>query len=557
MRTSRNPTLDPASAARAVFGTLSPIGVLIGSVFFALSLTPSMVPRDAALQGALGGVLVALGYGGWYLAGSAVRWLGFREVVLSPAWRTSAYTVALAICIFGLWKGADWQNAIRAAWSLPEIDSAAPYKVAAITAALFAVLLLAGRLFLLVSARWDRSTARFLPPRVARATGLILAAGLFWAVIDGVAFRMVLRSIDNASRIADLVIPPEIAPPTDALVPGSPASLVAWEDLGRWGRGYVTSGPDRDEIAAFWGAPAHQPIRVFVGLTAAGSSEDRARLALEEFKRVGGFERKYLVIATPTGSGWLDPGGVNTMEYITRGDVATIALQYSYLTSVMSVIVDPEHGIEESRALFHLVYDHWAQMPPDERPALYLHGLSLGAFLSQETLPLLDVLGNPFQGALWTGSPFLSDFWRMVQDRRRPDSPAWRPQFGNGSLIRSANQYGGLARFDADWGPIRLVFLQYGSDPIVFFDYSLAWRRPVWLDPDRAPDLAPEMRWIPLVTMFQVGFDMAVSVGTLGYGHDYAARHYISAWAETLAPEDWSPETEARLIDHLKDLSPR
>jgi uncharacterized membrane protein len=196
-------------------------------------------------------------------------------------------------------------------------------------------------------------------------------------------------------------------------------------------------------------------------------------------------------------------------------------------------------------------------MPPDERPALYLHGLSLGAFLSQETLPLLDVLGNPFQGALWTGSPFLSDFWRMVQDRRRPDSPAWRPQFGNGSLIRSANQYGGLARFDADWGPIRLVFLQYGSDPIVFFDYSLAWRRPVWLDPDRAPDLAPEMRWIPLVTMFQVGFDMAVSVGTLGYGHDYAARHYISAWAETLAPEDWSPETEARLIDHLKDLSPR
>jgi uncharacterized membrane protein len=124
----------------------------------------------------------------------------------------------------------------------------------------------------------------------------------------------------------------------------------------------------------------------------------------------------------------------------------------------MSVIVDPEHGIEESRALFHLVYDHWAQMPPDERPALYLHGLSLGAFLSQETLPLLDVLGNPFQGALWTGSPFLSDFWRMVQDRRRPDSPAWRPQFGNGSLIRSANQYGGLARFDADWGPILRLF---------------------------------------------------------------------------------------------------
>jgi uncharacterized membrane protein len=101
------------------------------------------------------------------------------------------------------------------------------------------------------------------------------------------------------------------------------------------------------------------------------------------------------------------------------------------------------------------------------------------------------------------------------------------------------------------------VFLQYGSDPIVFFDYSLAWRRPDWLRANRAPDLGPGMRWLPLVTMLQVGFDMAVAVGTLGYGHDYAARHYIPAWAETLNPEDWTPEIEARLIDHLRDLTPR
>ncbi|MBC7178809.1 MAG: alpha/beta-hydrolase family protein, partial [Roseovarius sp.] len=70
-------------------------------------------------------------------------------------------------------------------------------------------------------------------------------------------------------------------------------------------------------------------------------------------------------------------------------------------------------------------------------------------------------------------------------------------------------------------------------------------------------DLGPGMRWLPLVTMLQVGFDMAVAVGTLGYGYDYAARHYIPAWAETLNPEDWTPEIEARLIDHLRDLTPR
>jgi uncharacterized membrane protein len=332
---------------------------------------------------------------------------------------------------------------------------------------------------------------------------------------------------------------------------------VAWEDLGRWGRGYVASAPTAGEIGAFWDAPAREPIRVYVGLTAAGDAAERARLAFEDLRRLGGFEREVLVVAIPTGSGWLDPGGVDTLEYIARGDVATVAVQYSYLSSPVSVIVDPTHGIEEARALFDLVYRHWTSLPPDGRPRLYLHGLSLGAFLSQETVPLLDVLGDPFHGAVWTGSPFLSDFWLMVQARRDPASPAWRPRFGNGSLIRTADQWGGLERFDAEWGPMRLVFLQYGSDPIVFFDYALAWRRPDWLAGGRAPDLSPEMRWIPVVTMLQVAMDMAVALGTPGYGHDYAAVHYIPAWAEALDPEGWTPAREARLTEHFSAPVPR
>lgn len=465
--------------------------------------------------------------------------------------------LALTICGFGLWMGAEWQNSIRKIWNLPELGSFASYTIVGIAFVIGAILLLAGRLFALLATNWQRRTARFLPPRVSRGVGLLLALIIFWGVIDGIAFRLVLRTIDNTSRIADLVIPPDLDPPTDAATPGSAASLIAWEDLGRWGRSYVIAGPGRDDIAAFWDAPTRQPVRVYVGLTASGTVEERAKLAFDELRRVGGFERKYLILATPTGSGWLDPGAMNKLEYITRGDVATVAIQYSYLSSPMSVIIDPENGIAESRALFDLVYGHWTSLPPTDRPRLYLHGLSLGAFLSQETVPLLNVFGDPFQGALWTGSPFLSDMWRMVQDRRAPGSPAWRPKFGNGSLIRTANQFGGLDRFDADWGPIRLVFLQYGSDPIVFFDYSLAWQRPDWLRTDRAPDLGPDMRWIPLVTMLQVGFDMAVAVGALGYGHDYAARHYIPAWAETLDPEGWTAEVEARLIDHLSELTPR
>ncbi|NCQ23744.1 MAG: hypothetical protein COW54_11595 [Rhodobacteraceae bacterium CG17_big_fil_post_rev_8_21_14_2_50_63_15] len=555
---TERPRRDKTAVTQALFAALSPIGVVIGAALFAMSLTPSMVPRGSEIQGALGGIVFAIGYGAWVVAMAAARWLEIhRGAPLRPGWRRAAFVGAALLCGLSLWQGADWQNSIRQAWNLPEIDGVAPYRIAVIAAAVFAVLLMGGRLFRSVAAGWRRRAARFLPSRVAQAAGLMLTFVLFWAVIDGIAFRFAVRTINNASRIADLVIPPDLAPPTDPALSGSAASLIAWEDLGRWGRRYVASGPSREEIQSFWGTPAKQPIRVYVGLTAAGSGADRARLAFEELKRVGGFDRKYLVIATPTGSGWLDPGGVDTLEYITRGDVATVGVQYSYLSSPMSVIVDPENGIEESRTLFDLVYGHWSSLPKETRPRLYLHGLSLGAFLSQETVPLLNMFGDPFQGALWTGSPFLSDFWRMVQDRRRPDSPAWRPKFGNGSLVRTASQDGGLDPFDADWGPIRLVLLQYGGDPIVFFDYSLAWKRPDWLRGERAPDLAPDMRWIPVVSLLQDGFDMAVAVGTLGFGHDYIARHYIPAWAETLDPEGWSPEIEARLIEHLKDLLPR
>jgi uncharacterized membrane protein len=72
---------------------------------------------------------------------------------------------------------------------------------------------------------------------------------------------------------------------------------------------------------------------VYVGLNSADSAEDRARLALEELMRAGGFERSVLLLATPTGTGWVDPAAQDTVEYLHRGDIASVAVQYSYLNS--------------------------------------------------------------------------------------------------------------------------------------------------------------------------------------------------------------------------------
>jgi uncharacterized membrane protein len=531
-------------------------GLFFATLFLALSLTPSLVPRGAELQGALGGIAGAAGYAIW--KGVAWTWCWLELPVPGHGGRRRlrrAFTVS-AILILGLsvWRAADWQNSVREAWGLPTVDTISPLTVALVAVIVFAILILLGRLFGWLVQRSGRWLDRHLPRKIAYVAALVLAVVVFTTLLNGILLQGVLRVVDGFSRAADALIEPDLAAPVEPGRPGSPASLIAWEDMGRLGRHFVASAPTAEEISAFWDAPAHEPLRVYAGLTAAWRPEDRVRLAFDELLRTGGFERDILVIAVPTGSGWLDAGSHDVLDFMHRGDVATVAVQYSYLASWVSLLVDPSHGIREAQALFDLVYAHWTTLPAAERPHLYLHGLSLGAFLSQSTVPLLDVWGDPIDGAMWAGSPFLSEFWRFVVDRREAGSPAWRPRFGNGTLIRSMNQDGFAAGdMAADWGPTRLVFLQYASDPIVFFDTSLAFDRPDWLTGARGPDVSAEMRWIPVVTMLQVGLDMAVSLGTKGYGHDYIAEHYIPAWAEVTEPDDWSEEREAALRTMFRD----
>ncbi len=194
-----------------------------------------------------------------------------------------------------------------------------------------------------------------------------------------------------------------------------------------------------------------------------------------------------------------------------------------------------------------MVYKYWTELPKQGRPELYVHGLSQGAFNSQSTIPLLDVLGDPINGALWAGSPFLSLMWQHVRDERQPGSPAWRPIFGNGSLARVTNQENTAGIAAAPWGPIRLVFLHYASDPIVAFTFGSAFRKPDWMREERAFDVSEEFRWFPVVTMFQLALDMAISLQVPRYGHFYIAPDYIDAWAEVVQPENWNAERAAAL----------
>lgn len=535
---------------RRIWGLVHPVGFLLAGLAFAAALTPSLLPRDPLIQGVLAGVVAAVGYE----IGGLLDWLWrFMQLPRPPQGRRLALGLvaggtALGMAAFGLSRAADWQNATRAVAGLEPVASSFPLTIAAVGGAVFVTLWILFRLFSYALDRINAQLDRVLPPRVARVVGLGALLWIVWALGDGLLLQWAFRVADASFEAADVFVEPDIARPTGPLKSGGPDSFINWQEMGRWGRFFAARGPNREEIAAFAGPNAKEPLRVYVGRRAADTARERADLALRELIRVGAFERKAIIVAIPVGTGWMDPGAHDTIEYMLGGDVATVGVQYSYLTSVLSLLQHPEYGLEQAAAQFQSVYDYWTRLPRATRPKFYTFGLSQGAFNSQATLPLLDLFGDPIDGALWTGSPFFSDFWAMVRDGRTPDSPAWRPRFGNGSLARVMNQEGADPDYaNVPWGPTRLVFLNYGSDPIVAFTTGAGVQPPAWLKAPRAPDVSPALRWYPVVTMFQLGLDSAISLDVPRHGHNYAAEDYIDAWAETVAPEGWTPARAAEL----------
>jgi uncharacterized membrane protein len=544
--------------------SLSIPGILVGTLFFAASLTPSLIPRGWVLQGVLSGLCLAAGYG----IGVVYRWLwGYLELPLPrPRENRILLWTAAALCglvaVAFLWYASAWQNSVRVLMEMAPVDTARPFRVGILGFLVFALVLGFARLFHLTHRFLSDRLGQGMPRRVAKVVSVIMAAALFWVVIDGLVFERALRFADTTFQRLDAREEVEAGAPADPARTGSPASLIAWEDLGRTGRNFVSAAPTATELEGLLAevdggaangddaaaSPVLEPIRVYVGLNAAETPAERAELALAELERVGAFDRSVLVIAVPTGTGWVDPRAMQTMETLLRGDVATVAVQYSYLPSWLTLLTDEAYGAETGDALFDAVYGRWTELPRDGRPKLYLYGLSLGAHNSQQSADLYDVIGDPFHGALWVGPPFRSETWRGFVRGRDPDSPAWLPRFRDGSVVRFMNQWEVSHPPETPWSPLRIVYLKYAGDPITFFEPETLYRSPEWLEAPRGPDVSEKVRWIPVVTFLQLVGDLAIGdQAPVGYGHVYAAEHYIDAWVAVMDPPGWTEEGIRRL----------
>ncbi len=525
------------------------VGLVVATLFFAASVTPSLLPRHYAVQGLLSGFAIASGYAVGVLTVVLYLFLGLRE----PSGKTQRIAkqvtavVVAAVFIAFIWRMTFWQNSIRQMMELELLETAYPYRVGLIAILFAAAVVAIGRLFIASCTYVARKLDRFFPQRISMAIGftLVTLASLF--IANDVVARSLLDAADSFFARTDALVSDAVEQPMDPMACGSRSSMVAWNSIGRQGKDFIANGPQRQDVADFLDRTVERPIRVYVGLRSRSTMKQRAVLALEELKRVGGFDRSLLVVATPTGTGWLDPSAVNTLEYLHGGDTAIVSMQYSYLPSWITIMVDPRRSIESADALFDEIYSYWKTLPKDSRPRLYLHGLSLGSLGSERSADLFKIFEDPIDGSVWSGPPFPSRNWNSAVRNRNADSSPWLPTFRDGRLLRFTAQKNAIDP-DQPWGPMRNIYIQHASDPMVWFSPDLAWTSPEWLSEPRGPDVSPHLRWYPIVTFLQAAFDIPMATTVpLGYGHNYSPSSYIDAWIAVTTPSDWNDAMTERL----------
>jgi uncharacterized membrane protein len=526
---------------------------LIGAIAFAcLSFTPSLLPRGGLVQGLITGVSAAIGYGVGLLF--AVLWREFADrEARTPQPRTWKLLIGIgAIALLGfVAAGQQWQGDVR---DLMGVEAPGPMWIVQmpITAIVAFVLLVALGRALRTLGRWIASVlTRWIGARAARGVGIVAVSVLAILTVNGVLIDGFISAADSTFAVRNQITPDGVEQPTTPLRTSGPGSDLTWEQLGREGRKFIAGGPTADQIEDVMGGTAEEPIRAYGGLEVSRDPEVLAELAVADLERAGGFDRAALMVATTTGSGWLDPASVETFEYLNRGDTAIVGMQYSYLPSWISYLVDQERARDAGRALFDAVYEKWAALPADERPELYVFGESLGSFGGETAFSGERDLSTRTDGAVFAGPPNFNVLWSQFVAGRDEGTREVAPTYRDGRIVRfTENPSGGFAPEGQPWDGTRVAYLQHASDPIVWWSPSLVFNDPDWLNEEPGSDVVDDMRWAPFVTFWQVTGDLPFATGVPdGHGHRYSGE-YVDAWEAVL-----QTEATAAQLDELRAIA--
>jgi len=422
------------------------VGVAFGALFFCLSLTPSLLPRDWLFQGLIGGLNAAIGYGIGVFAGRMVRRFVLRRRTWWPPSKRVLYvmkTITVAVSatasVLMMIPAAAWQRQVSAVMGMEGPNTLGYTRTLIIAALVGGVCVAAARMLLDLI----KTLARFfirrwhLHDEMALFIGTAIVVVLAITLINGVLIRGFLAGANRVFQPQNTTTRAGIVQPRQPERSGSPTSYAPWETLGFQGRNFVATGPHADDLTRLNGRPAKEPIRVYVGLNTADDDDSRMAVLLSELERTGAFERKLLVIVPTTGTGWINPVAARALEMMYNGDTAIVGSQYSFLPSWISFLGDREKSIASGRLMIDAIHDRWLQLPPDHRPKLMLYGESLGSMAGQGAFGWLpDISRMGFSSVLWVGPPNASPLWRAITERRDPGTPEVQPRYDNGRTVR-------------------------------------------------------------------------------------------------------------------------
>jgi uncharacterized membrane protein len=524
-------------------------GTAVGLVFIWLSLTPSLLPRGPLFQGIVSGAAGAFGYGLGVFAVWLVRYMQSKDT--SPPPPRWAWMALVAVGVIGqilmIIYFHVWQDEVRDLNGVPRMGFWDHPLTAVLSIVFLFIFVEIGQLIGKLVRYLVRQLNRVAPPRVSAIVVVALLLALTIALLNGIVVRFAMSTINKTFAAANDETDPKFPAPTSPLRSGGPQSLVSWESLGHQGRVFVSAGPSVTELTKFNGTPATEPIRAYAGLNSADGIKATAKLAVEELQREGGLNRAVVAVATTTGTGWINEAEASALEYMYNGNTAIVSMQYSFLPSWLSFLVDNENARQAGQALFEAVDAMIREMPEAKRPKLVVFGESLGSFGGEAPFLALNNLVARTDGALFSGPTFNNTIWEDLTRNRDKDSPEWLPIYDKGENARFVARPDNLNRPPDPWSHPRVVYLQHASDPIAWWNVDLLFSEPDWLKEPRGYDLSGRMQWIPVVTFLQVSADMAVAVDVPdGHGHVYV-RDVANGWAAVLQPPGWTPEKTEKL----------
>ena len=514
---------------------ISLIGVVGALVMYGVSVSPSLLARSWQWHAVASGVLSAVGY----IVGLTIQRFYALVVprlgveITAPKAVSIAFRAVLLLGFF-LWflrwllqsyrerKRANHLVGMRG-------ETLGEYLLGTVCAFILMMALLGvawglqwiGRAIVSVLSQWMYMV-------FALALSLLILVVIVYALTSQVLLKLGINFFTRHARKMNNRTAKGIVQPQVPERSGSPQSRSSWRAVGGQGRVFLGRGPSRADIEAVTGCAAMEPIRVYAGMPEEGQSlQSTADLVVEELHRTGAFDRAVILIATSTGSGWVDEWQVQPLEYLTRGNCATASMQYSFVPSSINFLTDLDVSEEAAVILFETIRRAVDEIPEDRRPALFVCGESLGAYASQHVFSgIVDVLSRT-DGALWVGTPAFTPMHAELTAIRHRGSPEVAPVVANGRHVRFVNVPENLwadvyGRELGDWNYPRIVYAQHPSDPVVWWNSELVWHKPDWISEKVDGDVSPHMQYTRGATYIQVLVDMPVA-GTApgGHGHTY------------------------------------